>query len=203
MCRTPRSRNLLYKILMTLGPHGLLRAGKQKETGVCPERISVSESKTSARHTVVLSNRSFDSLKSVTTQLRGIPHKPLKMFGLSAGMDVRKKIAGSPLAGLLSTSGGKNLSVAAACNPGCSDASIIYNSMAPELKNRLIPIVIGPGTRSQPEAAPPRLTHGKNETFDKVAGRKGVEFLCRILSSLGILYQTARKSRDTKPVFKR
>ena len=36
-----------------------------------------------------------------------------------------------------------------------------------EFKKQLYPIIMVPGTRSQRDTTSPRLTHGKNEPFDK------------------------------------
>jgi hypothetical protein len=51
----------------------------------------------------------------------------------------------------------------------------------------LLPLVYGPGTRSQRLASPPRLTHGPNETFLKVAGRQSLEVLLAALHRAGHL----------------
>ena len=69
-------------------------------------------------------------------------------------------------------------------NKGSSDASYIYNGSSAEVKKRLFPFVMGPGCRSQRKLTPPRLTHGKNETFHKESGLKVVYYLLSVITEL-------------------
>ena len=46
---------------------------------------------------------------------------------------------------------------------------------------------MGPGSRSQRNVDPPRLTHGKNETFDKKSGERAVMFLIEVLKGAGAI----------------
>lgn len=64
---------------------------------------------------------------------------------------------------------------------GISDASTILNAMNPNLTHHFFPVMIGPGTRSQRKTSPQRLTHDKNETFDKTSGMQAAETLPNLL----------------------
>jgi hypothetical protein len=70
-------------------------------------------------------------------------------------------------------------------NLGASDATIITASMPPAQRDALLPLVCGPGTRSQRNATPPRLTHGPNETFVKAAGARSLALLVEVLRRAG------------------
>jgi hypothetical protein len=85
-------------------------------------------------------------------------------------------------------------------NVGCSDASIIGNTVAPALRKKLLFLVMGPGTRSQPNALVPRFTHGRNETYDKESGRKAMVYISNVLCRLNAMAQpsAAAKSSRTK-----
>ena len=79
------------------------------------------------------------------------------------------------------------MNIAYTYNIGASDATIILRSMDPNLSNTILPIVMGPGSRSQRSANPPRLTHGKNETFDKHSGQQVLIYIISVLQEMGFV----------------
>jgi hypothetical protein len=102
-------------------------------------------------------------------------------------LDVRDKLSRSPLADILDDCRIPELDIELTDNIGCSDASIAYNTVNPSLRKNLLPVVMGPGTRSQPHTHPPRFTHGRNETFDKDSGRKAMVYITDVLSRLKVV----------------
>jgi len=149
-----------------------------------PASVAISTAPSAVDHTLILSNRSFDSLEQVQSQLQGLSYQQMKDFCLSQGLDVRDKLSQSPLADILENCRSKELDIELTDNIGCSDASIVYNTVSPSLRKTFLPIVMGPGTRSQPHAHPPRFTHGRNETFDKESGGKAMIYITDVLSRL-------------------
>jgi hypothetical protein len=177
VCSVPRQDNLLLKVILDASPESVLKAGQERNFGVLPASVAISKASSPIEHTVVLSNRSFDSLEQVQSELRGLSYKQMKDFRLSQGLDVRDKLLGSPLVGILQDCRIPELDIELTDNIGCSDASIVYNSVNPSLRKNFFPIIMGPGSRSQPNAHPPRFTHGRNETFDKESGRKAMIYI--------------------------
>lgn len=183
-CSVPRDKNRLTEMILSAEETDLLAAGEPDSFGVIPTEIKRGKSPSSLVHTLILSNRSFDSLPAIHGQLKGIDYRERKAFAISPGMDMRSRWEGSPFQAALSAIGPQPLPVALEHNTGISDASTIVNTMDPTLADRFFPVVMGPGTRSQRHASPQRLTHGKNETFDKESGLRATATLFNILEGL-------------------
>jgi len=184
VCSVGRQDNLLFKVILDASPDSVLKAGQERDFGVLPASVAVSTATSPVEHTLILSNRSFDSLEQVQSQLQGLVFEPMKDFCLSQGLDVRGRLSQSPLAGILDDCRIPELDIELTDNIGCSDASIVYNATTPKLRKNLLPVIMGPGTRSQPHAHPRRFTHGRNETFDKESGRKAMIYITDVLSRL-------------------
>jgi len=184
VCSAPRQDNLLFKVIRDASPKSVLKAGQEHNFGVLPASVAISTATSPAEHTVILSNRSFDSIGQVQSELQGLSYQQMKDFRLSQGLDVRDRFSHSPLAKILDDCSIPDLDIELTENVGCSDASIIYNAVEPKLRKHFLPVVMGPGTRSQPHANPPRFTHGRNETFDKESGRKAMIYITDVLSRL-------------------
>lgn len=187
VCSVPRQENLLYRMILEATPNTTLRAGEERSFGVLPPSIALATAPGPVEHTVILSNRSFDTLEQVRGQLKGMSYEEMKPFSFSQGLDVREKLSRSPLNDMLNLCRTEDLDIELTHNIGCSDASIMYNSMDPAVRDRLIPIVMGPGTRSQPNARPPRFTHGRNETLDKESARRAMVYIASVLAELQVL----------------
>ena len=184
VCSVPPQDNLLLKVILEASPESVLKAGQERNFAVLPASVAISTAPSAVDHTLILSNRSFDTLEQVRSQLQGRSYQQMKRFCLSQGLDVRDKLSKSPLADILESCHSKELDVELTDNIGCSDASIVYNAVNPALRRDLLPVIMGPGTRSQPHAHPPRFTHGRNETFDKESGRKAMIYITNVLSRL-------------------
>ena len=184
VCSVPRQDNLLLKLILDASPDSVLKAGQERNFAVLPASVAISKVPSAVEHTVILSNRSFDSLEQVQTQLHGLSYQQMKSLSLSQGLDVRDKLSKSPLADILEDCRSKELDIELTDNIGCSDASIVYNTIDPAVRKNLLLVVMGPGTRSQPHAHPRRFTHGRNETFDKESGKKAMIYITNVLFRL-------------------
>lgn len=185
VCSVPREQNLLFKSMLAAAPNCALKAGEERSFGVLPSSVALATAAAPVPHTLILSNRSFDTLAQVQDQLQGLSYEEMKPFSLSQGLDVRERLSQSPLADILKACRSQALDIELTDNIGCSDASIVYNTLHPAFRRRLLPVIMGPGTRSQPQAQPPRFTHGRNETYDKECGRQAMIYLTDVLSRLG------------------
>lgn len=187
VCSVPRDQNMLTEIILNAKDSDLLCAGAPDSFGVIPTEIKRGHAPVPTAHTLVLSNRTFDSLDTVRRQLTGIPYRELKDFSISPGMDMRNRWPGSTFQRAVEAMGPQPLEITLDHNTGISDASTIVNTMAPSLRDRFFPVVAGPGTRSQRRVSPQRLTHGKNETFDKQTGIRATATLFNLLRELGVV----------------
>ncbi len=187
VCSVSREDNLLYRTILGASSNTVLKAGQVRNFGVLPAAISQSTTPCPVSHTLILSNRSFDTLEQVQHQLQDLSYQEMKPFAFSQGLDQRYALSQSPLTQILEDCRTPELDIELTDNIGCSDASIIYNTVTPRLREKLLFLVMGPGTRSQPHAHPPRFTHGRNETFDKQSGRKAMVYISNVLSRLGVL----------------
>jgi len=183
-CSIPRDKNHLTEVILSACETDALSAGNPNSFGVIPTEIHQGSSRSPLVHTLILSNRSFDNLTAIHTQLSGIRYRELKEFAISPGMDMRHSWEGSTYQKALASMTTPPLPVTLEYNTGISDASTILNTMDPELVDRFFPVVMGPGTRSQRDTTPQRLTHGKNETFDKASGVDAAATILSLLKAL-------------------
>jgi len=183
-CSIPREQNRLTEIILAAKRTDLLCAGEPNSFGVIPTEIKLGHTSTPLSHTLVLSNRTFDSLASIRGQLTGIRYRELKDFSISPGMDMRSRWEGSTIQTALAAMAPQPLPVVIDHNTGISDASTILNTMDPRIVDHFFPVVMGPGTRSQRHTIPQRLTHGKNETFNKKSGIQATTALLNTLKKL-------------------
>jgi hypothetical protein len=184
VCSVPRENNLLYRMLLDATPDTVLKAGQERNFGVVPASILIAKAPCPVTHSIILSNRSFDTLAQVQHQLQGLSYEEMKPFALSQGLDMQQELSQNPLKDILEDCRTTELDIELTHNVGCSDASILYNSVNSKLRESLLPIIMGPGTRSQPHAVPPRFTHGRNETLDKQSARKAMIYITEVLCQL-------------------
>jgi hypothetical protein len=184
VCSVPREDNLLYRMILDAAADTVLKAGQARNFGVLPASVLMSTAPCPLDHTLILSNRSFDTLEQVQHQLQGLSYQEMKPFAFSQGLDGRQQLAQSPLTQILKDCQNDKLNIDLTDNIGCSDASIMYNTVTPAIRKNILFLVMGPGTRSQPHADPPRFTHGRNETFDKESGRQAMIYITDVLSRL-------------------
>lgn len=183
-CSVGRDSNLLTSVILNAEANCLIWAGAENEFATIPSAIFKIQTSHPHIHTCVLSNRGFDSLEEVAVQLEGVPYVSIKDFAISSGLRASTDTRNTPLVSSLVSS---QFAPLIGTNDGSTDASIVYSSLNPSLRKRFFPLVIGPGTRSQRNRTPPRLTHGKNETFDKQGGLDCVTLLTKSLVECGFI----------------
>ena len=198
VCSVPRTDNPLTTLILEANDHTLLKAGVRENIAVVPSTLYYKESDQVVRHRLVLSNRSFDTLEDVEAQLAGITYTEEKPFTLSGGWKRDQDFHSDRIATICTEVSTPDLAIDYTYNVGASDATTIRRSMEPALRNRILPIVMGPGCRSQRTIDPPRLTHGKNETFDKVAGRKSIQYITRVLEAMEVMKSLDKASLHPK-----
>lgn len=177
VCSAPPEANPLRAALLAAGEHELMCAGDGRTTGTVPAAIGRARSATArAAHWLTLTKRGDFPLAAVRAELAGREYAPLKPLELSEGFDATGRV-GEAAVGRGLAELAREGAVVFDRNPGASDASIITAAMPAEWRRNLVPLVCGPGTRSQRGATPPRLTHGPNETFVKAAGANALAVL--------------------------
>ena len=185
VCTAPAEKNPLLAALLATDARTLIRAGDERSHGTVPAAIGLAASASAdVPHRLTLTKRGHFPLPDVLAELAGFEYSAVKPLALSAGFDVAARCADAPvgaafIAAVASGHAGFDR------NPGSSDATIITSSLPPAYQAQVLPLVYGPGTRSQRLASPPRLTHGPNETFLKVAGRQSLEVLLAALHRAG------------------
>jgi hypothetical protein len=171
----------------------LLKAGDARTTGTVPSSIGLAAGPLGTRHRLSVTERGQPPLAQVEAQLSGRDHRPMKPLHFSTGWDATDRVSESGVGRAFLAAGEKGGALFAR-NPGASDATMITASLLPEYRARLLPLVCGPGTRSQRGAVPPRLTHGPNETLLKVAAERSLQLLWHVLRSSGHLAETSPRS---------
>ena len=167
----------------------LLKAGDTRTTGTVPSSIGIAPGPLGTRHRLSVTERGQPPLAFVEAQLRGRDFRPIKPLHFSAGWDATARVTESAIgrAFLAAADHGDALF---ARNPGASDATMITASLPPAYRSTLLPLVCGPGTRSQRDAVPARLTHGPNETLIKIAAERSLQLLWHVLRSAGHLTES-------------
>lgn len=185
VCSRPRSENILVDVIMNADNTTLISAGSEESFAVIPTDIQLGLG--DSKHRLVLSNRNFIGRNEIHQQLEDISYVPLKDFDLSEGFNIEQGFMESSLKKVLDELATDKLVLEYTYNIGGSDASIIYSQLDESIRLRILPLVMGPGCRSQKNIEPQRLTHGKNETFDKQSGIVVVKFLLTVLKRLSVL----------------
>jgi hypothetical protein len=185
VCTAPPNKNPLLAALLAADRFTLLCAGDERSHGTVPSSIGHARGTSpDALHRLTLTKRGHFPLAATLGELAPFDHTPAKPLAQSVGFDVSHRCASSPVGAAFLAAGNAG-AVAFDRNPGASDATMITSVLAPAYRENLLPLVCGPGTRSQRNAAPPRLTHGPNETFIKPAGRRALATLLALLTRAG------------------
>lgn len=187
ICTIDRHQNKLTDVILSAHPYSIINAGELMQIAVVPAEISISRSDKNIRHKLILGCRSFAATREVINELNTYAYRPVKDFAYSSGFDISTRFIASSAYQILVAENNNFIPVQCEFNPGASDASTIYNALSAEQQKKFLPLVIGPGTRSQKNADPPRLTHGRNETFDKLSGEKAVYAILWMLQGLNFI----------------
>ena len=135
-------------------------------------------------HYVTLNNRSHTSSQDIEKQLASLPHEYLKPLQFSMGFNARNMAGFDALKEQLKQVAADDMGLELDINPGNSDGSYIYNQIPSQYRDGFVPLVIGPGCRSQWDREPVRLTHGVNETLHKVSAFQAVDFIARLITTI-------------------
>jgi len=193
VCSVDRDHNLLTKIILNAEANSIIKAGSESSFSVMPTEILIAKGGNLKKHSLIINNRFPDSAKDVLRQLHGIKHEETKRFSISEGFDIGKKFKKDKISKILEKCRNKSeLKLEYTCNVGASDATAIYASINPKIKPSFFPIVMGPGSRSQRNRSPQRLTHGINETFHKESGKRTIIFITKVLRELKCLAENER-----------
>jgi len=185
VCSAPPEANPLAAALRQAGERALLRAGDERSHGTVPAEIGRAQApRLGVRHRLTLTKRGIYDVESVTAELNGRDYVAVKALALSGGFDASPRLPGYPV-GRACTELVAEGEAELARNIGSSDATIITSSLGAADRQALLPLVCGPGTRSQRSAVPPRLTHGPNETFVKSAGARSLALILELLRRSG------------------
>jgi hypothetical protein len=181
VCSAPPEANPLKAALLGPADHQFLAAGDERSLGTVPSAIGRAPSaERNPRHRLTITKRGAYSYESVAAELAGREFTAVKPLEISGGFDVTARCPAHPI-GQAFLALAQTDEVRFERNLGASDATIITSSMSPTFRDALLPLVCGPGTRSQRSATPPRLTHGPNETFVKSAGARSLALLAEVL----------------------
>ncbi len=186
VCTAPPERNPLLAVLREAGAREYIRAGDERSHGTVPALVGRAAGTIETRHRLTLTKRGNFALAETEAELAPLQYEAVKPLAQSAGFDATTRLAESAVGRAFTTAAKAGL-VEFERNPGSSDATIITSAMPREFRATLVPLVYGPGSRSQREATPPRLTHGPNETFVKSAGEASLAVLLRVLRESGHL----------------
>jgi hypothetical protein len=197
VCTAPPAKNPLLAALLASDIFTLLRAGDERSHGTVPSAIGLAQSNAAdAPHRLTLTKRGNFPLTATLAELAPYDYTAVKPLTQSVGFDVNDRCSLSPV-GAAFLAAADSGAVAFDRNPGASDATIIISALPPAYLETLLPLVCGPGTRSQRGATPPRFTHGPDETFVKPAGRRALSALLAILTRAGHLTPAPATRRDT------
>lgn len=186
---SPKSpKNFLKELISKNLEYTIITAGISGDFSTVPQKIFIQRSQCLSNiHLVTLNNRSNASIHEVTKQLEGLSYQTIKSFDISCGFNAAHTKGFVSLLNNLKSLNSSDSCVEIGVNPGNSDASHIFNSIPKGHQNKVTPIVIGPGCRSQRDATPPRLTHGPNETLNK----------CSAFDSAFLIIQLIEKQLNT------
>ncbi len=185
VCSVTRDKNKLTQAILDSNKNSVIQAGEEKNFATIPTKILMAEEQESIKHVLVLNNRSFDSMEEVLKQIDGIEYETVKDFSVSQGFNIDDKFSTNEISKILENcKNNSEIEIEYTYNVGGSDGSIVYGFLTPKIRKNFYPIVMGPGSRSQRNISPPRLTHGKNETFDKENGKKAIIFISSVLERM-------------------
>ncbi|MBI5414106.1 M20/M25/M40 family metallo-hydrolase [Candidatus Peregrinibacteria bacterium] len=188
VCSVERAENKLTKVLLDAEETSILHAGKKENMAIVPSKIFVQKGNAPEKHVLMIGKRNFDTLEETLHELQGIRYEEVKNLSRSEGFDGTGKFRDDRISKVFhECEKTSEIKIEYTHNIGGSDASTILNSLPKNLLPNFLPIVMGPGSRSQRNAIPPRLTHGKNETFDKESGGKAICFITEVLEKSGFL----------------
>ncbi len=186
-----REKNILYKLLMNDNvDHLLLQAGDGKTISQLPAIIKKAITKEHVPHKIIFDLRTYKKLADITGELQQYTFKYRFVKKLDFGYDVKEQLFHDQIYQKMIKIESGGLQLVFELNPGSTDSGCIYNYCPGKLKKKFLPLTMGPGSRSQREKIPLRLSHGVNETYDKQAGLKAILYISQLLLEMGLFNNT-------------
>lgn len=187
---TPREKNKIYQLLLNKKYETyVIKSGDKQSISSISSTINYAKTKTINKHLVIFDLRTTKEFDTVIKELEKhtIDYKIVKK--LDTGYDVQKRLMRDKIYTVFNNSTSSRLAIMYDKNPGTTDSGRIYASCSKEVKNKLLPLTLGPGSRSQRDTIPPRMSHGPNETFVKSAGLEVIVFITQVLIEMKLLQQ--------------
>lgn len=185
----PREKNRLFQILMQNHPKQFtLKAGKRKSISSVPKIIYRTNYEKSSDHKVIFDLRTMKNIKEITDEINSLKHLKIKFIKkLDHGYDIKNRFFTDEIYQYIKTLTNEKLNIIYEINPGSTDCGTIFKFCHNAFKEKFLPIIMGPGSRSQRKTVPPRLTHGINETYDKIAGLTVIKFITQLLFKMNFI----------------
>jgi acetylornithine deacetylase/succinyl-diaminopimelate desuccinylase-like protein len=184
----PRNRNLLYQLL--IGEDGVnqaIRSGDPKAVSAIPTRVEYWTTAADTVHRATFDLRTTKNLELIEREfsIQDLDFRFVKQSPY--GYDGKAQFIGSDMSGIVGELNEAGAYIVTGSGPGLTDAGLFHNAVDSELRRHFVAVACGPGTGSQREANPPRLTHGVNETFDKRSGLDSMIWISNLLAKLRAL----------------
>lgn len=185
---TDNADNVLYRQIMNPRNDGkLLSGGDLTQLSALKNSITIDEHGDYPYHHVIANCRDYVSISDIKSNVMafGIPHCEFHHdCAFAEGGDFRLALKKAGIPSLFMSVANQKIAPYIGANPGRSDASALWNGLSPELKKRVVPFVIGPGSRSHSSVGILRKTHGPDEGFHKESGRHAIDALLEFIAKL-------------------
>ena len=165
----------------------LLSAGNRDAISSIPVVINKAFTHQLIKHTVIFDLRTMKFVQELKNDLDRYKLNYRFIKTLDYGFDLREKLFKDKIYSNMACLVTDDLNIKFEINPGSTDSATIYKSINNSFKAKVLPLTLGPGTRSQRDVQPPRLTHGVNETFDKNAGLLAIRYITQLLYKMKFL----------------
>lgn len=183
----PREHNRLFQLLSDHDmKRSILCAGSRTSMSAVPKTIQYAKSTMPVAHQAIFDLRTMERMDAIAKDLaqQNIRYRVIKQ--LDHGYDIQDQLQKDRIYRIAQRVA-HDLLLSFEINPGSTDSGTIYASCSEEIRRIFLPITMGPGSRSQRQAVPPRLTHGANETYDKKSGLAAISFITQVLAEMGFI----------------
>ncbi len=183
-----REKNLLYQLLMEKDSQKFVfEAGNEKLVSALPTYIIKLKTGKSIKHKIIFDLRTFKKVRDLARELDEYRFTYRFIKKLDFGYNIKEKLFQDELYKKILKIKNNGIRITFEVNPGSTDTGRIYATCRKQIRDIFLPITMGPGSRSQRAAIPPRLTHGVNETFDKQSGLIAIKFISQVLCEMGFV----------------
>ncbi|MBI2616956.1 M20/M25/M40 family metallo-hydrolase [Candidatus Gottesmanbacteria bacterium] len=183
-----REGNLIYQFLTTkFSNNQLIKAGSPQGVSNVPKIVYKTKTLKATKHKAIFDLRTMKHIDNLIDELNKhrINYKFVKK--IDNGYSIKKQLLNDEIYQKMKKIQANSLQLRFEINPGSTDTGKIYSCINTEIKKSFIPITMGPGSRSQKDLIPPRMTHGVNETYVKKAGLEGIRFITKLLAEMNFI----------------